>query len=204
MVEPRRPGAVRLQPGERLDRDFILRSGWTPRMRSALTLVPRRRRPSGTFALTVVLPPPEGAARPPRDVVLLLDRSGSMDGWKMVAARRAAARIVDTLTPADRFACCRSTRWWSARRARRGLVDATDRNRYRAVEHLARLDARGGTEMLQPLQPGLALLDDPARTGTGSWSWSPTARWATRTRSSSGSARALAASGCTPWASTGR
>ena len=37
-------------------------------------------------------------------VVLLLDRSGSMGGWKMVAARRAAARVVDTLTAADRFA----------------------------------------------------------------------------------------------------
>jgi len=36
--------------------------------------------------------------------VLLLDRSGSLGGWKMVAARRAAARIVDTLTRADRFA----------------------------------------------------------------------------------------------------
>ena len=29
---------------------------------------------------------------------------GSMTGWKMVAARRAAARIVDTLTSGDRFA----------------------------------------------------------------------------------------------------
>ena len=39
----------------------------------------------------------------PRDVVVLLDRSGSMSGWKMAAARRAAARLIDTLTDRDRF-----------------------------------------------------------------------------------------------------
>ena len=36
--------------------------------------------------------------------MLLLDRSGSMSGWKMVAARRAMARMIDTLNDADRFA----------------------------------------------------------------------------------------------------
>ena len=36
--------------------------------------------------------------------MFVLDRSGSMAGWKMVAARRAAARMVDTLTERDRFA----------------------------------------------------------------------------------------------------
>ena len=46
-------------------------------------------------------PSSDGAAA---DVVLLLDRSGSMEGWKMVAARRAMARMIDTLGDADRFA----------------------------------------------------------------------------------------------------
>jgi Ca-activated chloride channel homolog len=39
-----------------------------------------------------------------------------------------------------------------------GLVPATDRNRYRAVEHLARVEARGGTMLLEPLRAGLRLL----------------------------------------------
>ena len=42
-------------------------------------------------------------AAKPRDVVFVIDRSGSMGGWKMVAARRAAARMIDTLTSRDRF-----------------------------------------------------------------------------------------------------
>ncbi|MFI7690911.1 VIT domain-containing protein [Nonomuraea sp. NPDC049655] len=142
---------VRLRPGERLDRDFILRLSF-----EASTSLQFDGR--GTFALTVV-PPALQAARAPRDVVLVLDRSGSMGGWKMVAARRAAARIVDTLTAHDRFDVLTFDSVVEA--AFEGLVEASDRNRYRAVEHLARVDARGGTELLEPLRRAIALLGAP-------------------------------------------
>ncbi|MER6577012.1 VIT domain-containing protein [Nonomuraea sp. NPDC001023] len=142
---------VRLRPGERLDRDFILRLSF-----EASTSLQFDGR--GTFALTVV-PPALQAARAPRDVVLVLDRSGSMGGWKMVAARRAAARIVDTLTAHDRFNVLTFDSVVEA--AFEGLVEASDRNRYRAVEHLARVDARGGTELLEPLRRAVALLGAP-------------------------------------------
>ncbi|MEO3889100.1 VIT domain-containing protein [Nonomuraea sp. B5E05] len=139
---------VRLRPGERLDRDFILRMSFEASTSLQLD-------GGDTFALTVV-PPPLQATRAPRDVVLLLDRSGSMGGWKMVCARRAAARIVDTLTPQDRFAVL--TFDSVVEQAFEGLAEASDRNRYRAVEHLARVDARGGTELLEPLLQAVALL----------------------------------------------
>ena len=62
----------------------------------------------GTFALTIVPPAvhngPPAHRRGPATSCLLLDRSGSMEGWKMVAARRAMARMIDTLGDADRFA----------------------------------------------------------------------------------------------------
>ena len=45
-----------------------------------------------------------------------------------------------------------------------GLVDATDRHRYRAVEHLARVDARGGTELLAPLRADGRGLDNKVAT----------------------------------------
>ncbi|GAA1675352.1 hypothetical protein GCM10009733_085510 [Nonomuraea maheshkhaliensis] len=140
---------VRVRPGERLDRDFVLRLSFDAC--TALQLDGR-----GTFALTV-LPPPLEAPRAPRDLVLLLDRSGSMGGWKMVCARRAAARIVDTLTPQDRFAVL--TFDSVVEQAFEGMAQASDRNRYRAVEHLSRVDARGGTEVLEPLRQAIALLD---------------------------------------------
>ncbi|MBC6458516.1 VWA domain-containing protein [Actinomadura sp. HBU206391] len=153
---------VRLRPGRRLDRDFILRLGFAPQEAGALTLVPDDTGEEGTFTLTVM---PSGERRPrPRDVVLVLDRSGSMQGWKIVAARRAAARIVDTLTGEDRFAVlCFDHVVERPADLPGALVTATDRNRFRAVEHLARLSARGGTEMLAPLREAAGLLGDSER-----------------------------------------
>lgn len=153
---------VRLQPGERLDRDFILRLGYAGHECAALSLAPDESGEEGTFSLTVL---PDGGARPrPRDVVLVLDRSGSMQGWKMVAARRAAARIVDTLRTEDRFAVLSfDTVIERPRDLGPGLADGTDRNRFRAVEHLAALQARGGTEMLAPLDEACTLLADSDR-----------------------------------------
>ena len=156
-----------IQPGERVDRDFILRLGYaqpdaaTP----SLTLTPDTDGAEGTFRLTV-LPPTTALPPRPRDVVLVLDRSGSMGGWKMVAARRAAARIVDTLTATDRFAVLTFDHVVEHPPSLPdALVPATDRNRYRAVEHLARVDARGGTEMLAPLMKALQLLADADSVG---------------------------------------
>lgn len=153
---------VRLNPGERADRDFILRLrlGVDDAVATSLAVLPDAE--GGTFALTV-LPPSspavEQAADRPKDLVLVLDRSGSMGGWKMVAARRAAARIVDTLTSADRFTLLAFDHLVETPPGLpEGLVDATDRNRFLAVEHLAGLDARGGTEMLTPLRRAAALL----------------------------------------------
>lgn len=154
-------GRIRVRPGERLNRDFVLRLRYGgDDVTDSLLLVPDVEGDEGTYRLTV-LPPVSAAPPRPRDVVLVLDRSGSMGGWKMVAARRAAARIVDTLTTGDRFAVLtfdNSIDWPAG--LPEGLVEASDRNRYRAVEHLARVDARGGTELLAPLRQALALLGD--------------------------------------------
>ncbi|MFB4298012.1 VIT domain-containing protein [Actinomadura sp. NTSP31] len=153
---------VRLRPGERLDRDFVLRLGFAPQESAALSLAPDETGDEGTFSLTVL---PSGDVRPrPRDVVLVLDRSGSMQGWKMVAARRAAARIADTLRGEDRFTVLSfDSVIERPRDLGTGLVPGTDRNRFRAVEHLAALEARGGTEMLTPLDEACTLLADPGR-----------------------------------------
>ena len=160
---------VRLRAGERLDRDFILRLAVARHDQIASSLVlttdPGEGPAQGTFSLTLV--PPDGPGRPrPRDVVLVLDRSGSMHGWKIVAARRAAARIVDTLTDADRFAVlCFDNSVERVPDASPGLAWATDRNRFRAIEQLARTEARGGTEMLKPLVDARRLLTDAAAPG---------------------------------------
>jgi Ca-activated chloride channel family protein len=155
---------IRLDPGERLDRDFILRFRLGDRsIRSTLTLHPDSSdRTAGTFALTVVPPiaTPTSCSRP-RAVVFVLDRSGSMEGWKIVAARRAMARMIDTLSDTDRFCVLAFD---SVTELPPGLVagltEANDRNRFRAVEYLSGLGARGGTEMAGPLDRAVKLLSE--------------------------------------------
>jgi Ca-activated chloride channel family protein len=148
---------LQIQPGERLDRDFILRFGLAEAaVSSSLTLCPDPDGSGGTFLLTLVPPAAAGASRP-RDVVVVLDRSGSMQGWKMVAARRAAARLIDSLTPRDRFQVLAFDNTIEEL-AGGALLEATDRQRFRAVEMLAKIEARGGTEMAQPLERSADLL----------------------------------------------
>jgi hypothetical protein len=150
---------VRVQPGDRADRDFLLRFRVDRSQLAASAVVVadgREGTDEGTWTVTII-PPPEVASGP-RDVVVVLDRSGSMGGWKMVAARRAAGRIVDMLDLGDRFCVLgfdnvvERPQGWTA------LVEASDRNRFAGVSWLGSLEARGGTEMAPALLEAADLL----------------------------------------------
>lgn len=173
-------GEVALRPGERLDRDVILR--WPAPVgagddgpRVSLDVTPDGPGGSpdsgvdgdGTFTLRLTAPPAASAEPPsPRDVVVLLDRSGSMSGWKMAAARRAAARIVDSLSPSDRFTVLAfDDAVERPRHLPQALIEATDRNRWLAVEWLAGVEAQGGTELWPALAEAFRLLATPPHLG---------------------------------------
>ena len=98
-------GRWRVVPGQRLDRDLVLQWQAHGAELSASALVAMDA-PGGGASLAITIAPPAEIAvnQAGIDVVILLDRSGSMGGWKMVAARRAAARLVDALDRRDRFA----------------------------------------------------------------------------------------------------
>ncbi len=156
------PVRIEIQPGERLDRDFILRLGFEndALVTSAVVAPSGGVGKQGIFRLTFMPPPSLMRVVKPKDVVFVLDHSGSMGGWKMVAARRAVARMVDTLTAQDRFNVYAFDNditlpaGWRTE----ALVPATDAHRFAAVEFLARVEARGGTEMAGPLQSATAAL----------------------------------------------
>jgi Ca-activated chloride channel family protein len=83
---------------EPLDRDFVLRWRISSEQVKSQLLV------HGGFAVLSVLPPARGGfLGAPRDVVFVLDRSGSMQGPKMASAARACALLLRTLGPRDRF-----------------------------------------------------------------------------------------------------
>jgi Ca-activated chloride channel homolog len=151
------PVTVKVRPGERLNRDFILRFriGDDDRPLVSAVAVADAAGDEGTYVVTVQSP--QAPTPPPRDVIILLDRSGSMQGWKMVAARRAAARIVDSLSSIDRFTVLAFDNVLE-HPDEGNLLPASDRRRYQAVEWLSRLEARGGTEMLPAVERALALV----------------------------------------------
>ena len=154
---------VRVEPGERADRDFVLRIGTgSEAVSTAVTAVEDADGGQGTFVLTL-LPPLGAAVATPRDLVFVLDRSGSMAGWKMVAARRAVARMIDSLTGRDRFGLLAFDNLIETPpELGNGLRAAGDHARFQAVEFLSRVEARGGTEMAAPLARALDLVTGPA------------------------------------------
>jgi Ca-activated chloride channel family protein len=154
---------VRVEPGERANRDFVLRiRTGDGSVATAVAAAEDAEGGEGTFALTL-LPPAGADAVHPRDVVFVLDRSGSMAGWKMVAARRAVARMVDSLTGRDRFLLLAFDNLIETPpEMGAGLQGAGDHARFLAVDYLSRLEARGGTEMAAPLARALEVL-----TGSG-------------------------------------
>jgi Ca-activated chloride channel family protein len=143
-----------MRPGEKLDRDFVLRYHIAKSsLHTALTLQADPIGDEGAWLLTVVPPSMAKSQAQPRSIVFVLDRSGSMGGWKMVTARRAVSRMIETLTEQDRFSVLAfdTTIDTPPEFDGHSLVAGTDRMRFRATEFLNTVEARGGTEMAQPL-----------------------------------------------------
>ncbi|KZS62112.1 VIT domain-containing protein [Mycobacterium ostraviense] len=160
VLEASADGLTRLgvEPGARADRDFVLRFRVDRgELSSSALLVPDADGEEGTWSVTVV--PPAQPSSAARDVVVVLDRSGSMGGWKMVAARRAAGRIVDMLDTVDRFCVLAfDDRIGTPPEMAPGLLSGSDQNRFAAASWLGALRSRGGTEMAEPLRQAVQML----------------------------------------------
>jgi Ca-activated chloride channel family protein len=97
-------------------------------------------------------PKPVGA----RQLVILLDRSGSMRGAPIQQAKKAIAACLATFDEADRFGLVAFDN--QVESFHPSLMEATKQNREAAKKFLDGIDARGGTELATGLEAAAAIL----------------------------------------------
>lgn len=151
------------EPSVPADRDFQL--AWAPAVgdapRAGLFVEHRDGQP---HLLLMVMPPDRPAAEQPalpREIVFVIDTSGSMEGASIAQARSALRLALDRLTPADRFNIIRFSSDASALfRSARPADPETVAEARRFVDTLS---AGGGTEMRKALDLALDGASDPRR-----------------------------------------
>lgn len=115
------------------------------------------------YALLMLVPPTQGVdtRRLPREVVFVIDTSGSMEGTSIVQARNALALALRRLAPGDRFNVIEFNSTAQAlfpapQQAEPAIVE-------HAVEWVEGLQADGGTEMAAALKLALGGDSDAGR-----------------------------------------
>lgn len=137
------------------DRDFVLYYGVAATELGFHVLTNRAPGEDGYFLLLATPEVGRTEQPPSKDIVFVIDTSGSMQGEKIDQARRALEYSVDTLRPDDRFALV------SFATATRSLDDkllpATKDNLARAKRFIADLEAVGGTALNEALVTACSL-----------------------------------------------
>ena len=124
------------------------------RTSAAISLLANAPNGEDGFALITLSPPVQSSRATPRDIVLVIDVSGSMSGRKIEQARAAGRQLLQTLTPSDRFRLIDFSS--DVRAFRDGWSFATGGNVRAAVEYLDALRANGGTNIQGALEEALA------------------------------------------------
>ena len=150
---------VRLEAGEVLpDRDFVLQ--WSPRQapdRPALSVLLHSDAESDALYFLALLAPPathEPGAGVPREVILLVDHSGSMRGAKWAASDWTVNSFLGSLLPHDLFDLGffhDKTRWFA-----RQPQPATEAKIDAAARYLDKNRDSGGTNLGVALEQALA------------------------------------------------
>jgi Ca-activated chloride channel homolog len=140
------------------DKDFDLYYSVTPQ-EIGLSLLSYQEAGEDGFFLMLVAPTvavdPDAVVA--RDVILVLDTSGSMAGEKMAQAKEAARYVVEQLNAEDRFNIVAFST--GVRSFAPSLTPASSGSRADAIAFIDRLDALGGTNISMALLEALAEAD---------------------------------------------
>jgi Ca-activated chloride channel family protein len=144
-----------------MDRDFVL--AWQPQadtqpIVAALT----ETKGDSTYALLMIVPPPTVHAQPvqPREMIYVIDTSGSMGGQSIAQAKLALEDALGRLTSVDRFNIFQFNSWTSS--LYRAPVALTAESYAEALRYVQGLESTGGTEMEPAIRAALA---QPATAG---------------------------------------
>jgi hypothetical protein len=153
---------VTLAADAALDRDVVVR--WAmPRHAPGVALRTVRPRGAGPddlgYGLLTIVPPASGAAALARDLVLLLDVSGSMQGRSIQQLKAVVAALIDSLNERDHLEMIA----FSSNQVRygKGSVQTTETERRKAHAWVDALTAGGGTELI----PAIVAALSPLRAG---------------------------------------
>jgi Ca-activated chloride channel homolog len=148
----KRDEVIALENASRLDRDIVLR--WpvaTPvpgiSLATARPADPLRPSSSDAYGLLTIVPPAKEAhpVAVPRDLIVLLDTSGSMSGGPLDKAKQVVAMLIDSLDERDRLELIEFSN--NPRRYLTEPVVATAAAKQAAIKWVRSRVADGGTEM---------------------------------------------------------
>ncbi len=131
----------------------------------ATVLSHRPRDGEDGYFLLMVSPTPQAEDKTitPKDLVLVLDRSGSMSGAKIDQAKSALRYVLQNLNPDDRFGVVVYSD--AVDPLHDALVPNTPDNVKKTLDTLDRVDARGGTNIYDALGAGLRFFNNRASNG---------------------------------------
>jgi len=136
------------------DQDFELYYTVTPE-EIGLNLLSYKEGGEDGFFLLLVAPSVEATEVIAKDVILVMDTSGSMEGEKIQQAQEAATYVIEHLKPGDRFNIVPFST--GVRTYQPELVTAVQPGSYQAF--INSLEALGGTNISQALLEAAAMVD---------------------------------------------
>ncbi|MFL5318697.1 MAG: VIT domain-containing protein [Myxococcaceae bacterium] len=156
---------ARIEQGVALDRDLVVRWPVTALSPGVTLLSGRPQTKSAasdySYGLLTLVPPAIDTGRISRDLVVLLDVSGSMSGPPMDRAKRVVGQLIETLDERDSVELIafsdRPYRW------KREAVAVNEKMKRAAIEWVMNLSAGGGTEMKSGVQEAIRPLRGEAQ-----------------------------------------
>lgn len=148
---------------EHLDRDFILR--WQTAQENLQNDLVYFQNNEEIYGMLTIIPPKKDIfTQSSRDIVFIVDRSGSMDGLKMTSATKACSILLNTLGQKDRFSILAfddSMQWFQPNQSSEKsqlFTYADEAGLEKGDKFLKEINANGGTEIDMAMGEAIAAI----------------------------------------------